>query len=101
MYKGTFKSFNRDRGFGFIENAGLGDVFAHVKNCLVAPGTYPIAGDKCQFDLDQGHRGPRAINVKITARAQPEEPVGAGGYVEYAEKGSWRREWRALGARSG
>jgi cold shock CspA family protein len=95
MYKGTFKSFNCDRGFGFIQNAGLGDVFCHVKNCHVAPGTYPIAGEKCQFDLEEGSRGPRAINVKITARAQPEQqPVGAGerSYIEYAVQGRWRRE---------
>jgi cold shock CspA family protein len=78
MYKGTFKSFNCDRGFGFIENAGLGDVFAHVKNCLVAPGTYPIAGDKCQFDLEEGSRGKRAVNIRITARAQLDDPPDGG-----------------------
>jgi cold shock CspA family protein len=92
MYKGTFKSFSPTRGFGFIQNAGLGEVFCHVKNCHVAPGTYPIAGDKCLFDIEDGHRGVRAINVQITARVQPEQPVGADGYVERRIGGVWRRD---------
>jgi CspA family cold shock protein len=92
MHKGTFKSFDRNRGYGFIQSPELdGDTFAHAKNLHVAPGTCPVAGDQCLFDVEDGPRGPVAINVKITTRAHPEQQAGAGGYIEYAVKGGWRR----------
>jgi hypothetical protein len=48
--------------------------------------------------LTRGWSDEQALSVPVrpllrrTARAQPEEPVGAGGYVERRVGGSWRRE---------
>jgi cold shock CspA family protein len=91
MHKGTFTKFFVGKGFGFIVSTELdGDIFAHIKHCHVKPGTCPRPGDQCLFDVEDGPRGPHAINVRITYYAEP-DPAGSVGYVEYAEKGSWRR----------
>jgi cold shock protein len=59
MAKGTVKWFNSEKGFGFIEQEGGGpDVFAHYSN-IAAQGFRELQeGQKVEFDVTQGQKGP-------------------------------------------
>ncbi|MEV5704737.1 cold-shock protein [Actinoallomurus sp. NPDC052274] len=64
MVKGTVKWFNADKGYGFIQpDDGSNDVFAHYSN-IAAQGFRELQeGQKVQFDITQGQRGPQAENI--------------------------------------
>jgi CspA family cold shock protein len=64
---GTVKWFNDQKGFGFITQTGGGDVFVH-HTAIVADGFRSLAeGDKVEFDVTAGKKGPAAANVKKIA----------------------------------
>ncbi len=61
MVTGKVKFFNRKRGFGFIQQEQGGDVFVHESGIVSGP----IAeGDRVEFEIEQGEKGPKAKNVK-------------------------------------
>jgi CspA family cold shock protein len=64
MATGTVKWFNAEKGFGFIEQDGGGaDVFAHYSN-IAAQGFRELQeGQKVNFDVTQGQKGPQAENI--------------------------------------
>jgi cold shock protein len=63
MAKGTVKWFNNDKGFGFIEQEGGGDVFVHF-SAIRSDGFKTLAeGDRVSFDIEKGAKGPAAANV--------------------------------------
>jgi CspA family cold shock protein len=64
MATGIVKWFNSEKGFGFIEQDGGGaDVFAHYSN-IAAQGFRELQeGQKVQFDITQGQKGPQAENI--------------------------------------
>jgi CspA family cold shock protein len=64
MATGTVKWFNSEKGFGFIEQEGGGpDVFAHYSN-INAQGFRELQeGQKVNFDVTQGQKGPQAENI--------------------------------------
>jgi cold shock protein len=66
MAQGTVKWFNGDKGYGFIEVYGGPDVFVHFS--AIAGGGYRSLeeGQKVEFDITQGQKGPQAENVKVT-----------------------------------
>jgi cold shock protein len=64
MAEGKVKWFNESKGFGFIENSAGGDVFVHF-SAIQASGFKTLQeGASVSFDIEQGPKGPSAVNVK-------------------------------------
>ncbi|GGK58739.1 cold-shock protein [Amphritea balenae] len=60
---GTVKWFNADKGFGFIEQENGPDVFAHF-SAIQSSGFKTLEeGQKVEFSVTQGQRGPQAENI--------------------------------------
>ena len=63
MLKGTVKWFNESKGFGFIEQEDGKDVFVHY-SAISGSGFKTLnEGDKVQFEIVDGPKGPAAANV--------------------------------------
>jgi CspA family cold shock protein len=63
MLKGTGKWFNESKGFGFIEQEAGKDVFVHY-SAISGSGFKTLnEGDKVQFEIVDGPKGPAAANV--------------------------------------
>jgi CspA family cold shock protein len=63
MQQGTVKWFNAEKGFGFIEVEGGSDVFVHF-SAIVSEGYKSLdEGQRVEFNIVQGNRGPQAENV--------------------------------------
>ena len=61
--KGTVKWFNETKGFGFIEQQNGPDVFAHY-SAISGSGFKTLAeGQKVEFNITQGQKGPQAENI--------------------------------------
>lgn len=62
MPEGTVKWFSAEKGYGFIEQeGGNDDVFVH-KNDVLGAGLQE--GDRVQFEIGEGKKGPCAKDVK-------------------------------------
>jgi CspA family cold shock protein len=60
---GTVKWFNDAKGFGFISREGGPDVFVHY-SAVNSDGFKSLAeGDKVEFEIVEGQKGPQAANV--------------------------------------
>ena len=60
---GTVKWFNDTKGFGFIEQESGPDVFAHF-SAITGDGHKSLAeGQKVEFTVTQGQKGPQAENI--------------------------------------
>lgn len=61
---GTVKWFNDEKGYGFIAREGERDVFVHFRN-IVGDGHKTLKeGQKVEFTIGEGQKGPQAENVK-------------------------------------
>lgn len=62
---GTVKWFNESKGFGFIEQESGPDVFAHY-SAITGSGFRTLAeGQKVEFEISQGQKGPQAENIVL------------------------------------
>ena len=60
---GKVKWFNAEKGYGFLEKDEGGDVFVHY-SAIQSEGFKTLnEGDRVQFDVVEGARGPQAANV--------------------------------------
>ena len=61
---GTVKWYNGKKGFGFIEREDKEkDVFVHASAVKTGGFRYLNEGDKISFDLEDGPKGPSAVNL--------------------------------------
>jgi CspA family cold shock protein len=65
MEKGKVKWFNEAKGYGFIvRDSGEKDAFVHHK-AIQGTGFKTLKeGQTVEFEIEQGPKGPQAINVK-------------------------------------
>jgi CspA family cold shock protein len=62
---GTVKWFNGTKGYGFISREGGEDVFVHF-SAIQADGFKNLnEGQKVEFTVEKGAKGPQASNVII------------------------------------
>ena len=62
MKNGTVKFFNESKGFGFItSDEDSQEYFVHVTGLIDDINE----GDKVEFELKDGRKGPNAVNVKV------------------------------------
>ena len=67
MQQGTVKWFNAKKGFGFISDAEGKDVFVHF-SALNMDGFKELKdGEKVEFEVTEGSKGPQAANVSRIA----------------------------------
>lgn len=60
---GTVKWFNESKGFGFIAQESGPDVFAHF-SAIQGDGFKTLTeGQKVEFEITQGQKGPQASNI--------------------------------------
>ncbi|MDH4227847.1 MAG: cold-shock protein [Deltaproteobacteria bacterium] len=63
MAKGTVKWFNETKGFGFIQQESGEDVFVHY-TAIQGDGFKTLKeGERVEFEVVQGAKGPQAANV--------------------------------------
>jgi len=60
---GTVKWFNAKKGFGFISSDEGNDVFVHFSALNMEGFKVLDEGDKVEFDVVDGEKGPQAANV--------------------------------------
>ncbi|MEA1964745.1 MAG: cold shock domain-containing protein [Candidatus Aerophobetes bacterium] len=61
--EGTVKWFNDRKGYGFISRANGKDVFVHFSS-IAGDGFKSLQeGDRVSFEVEEGERGPQAVNV--------------------------------------
>ncbi len=69
LAQGTVKWFNAEKGFGFITQDAGGDVFVHY-SAIESSGYRSLnEGDRVQFEVTQGPKGPQAKAVSKIATA--------------------------------
>ncbi|ETK30817.1 MULTISPECIES: cold-shock protein [Microbispora] len=64
MAQGTVKWFNADKGYGFIAVDGGKDVFVHYSAIMMDGYKALEQGQRVEFDITQGQKGPQAEAVR-------------------------------------
>ena len=61
--QGKVKWFSAEKGYGFLERDDGGDVFVHF-SAIQGDGFKTLnEGERIEFDIVEGARGPQAANV--------------------------------------
>ena len=72
--KGTVKWFNNAKGYGFLGRDDGPDVFIHYSSITTEGYKSLQEGDKVEFEIVQGQKGPQAANV--TKIPEPDTLLG-------------------------
>lgn len=64
MATGTVKFFNDQKGYGFISREDGEDLFVHFSNIIGSGRRTLVQGQKVNFEVGEGRRGPEARNVE-------------------------------------
>merc|ERR1719223_1857352 len=89
---GTVKSFNGEKGFGFITGQDGTDIFCHI--IAVVDGSCPQTGDNVTFDVEESRSKPgqmTACNVRGGSGAPPVAQPGKGKDGKGKDKG-WGKD---------
>jgi len=66
VVNGVCKWFSEKKGFGFITPAdGSKDVFVHYSGIKASGFKVLAEGQNVQFEIEQGQKGPQAVNVRV------------------------------------
>jgi len=65
---GTVKWFNDQKGFGFLQVDGGKDVFVHQTAIQMNGFRTLVEGEKVEFSIVDGPKGPAAANVRKLVR---------------------------------
>ena len=66
MPRGTVKWFNNGKGYGFIgPDDGSKDIFVHYSAIQIEGYKGLREGQKVEYEIAQGEKGPQAANVKL------------------------------------
>lgn len=63
MKTGTVKWFNAKKGYGFISDENGDDIFVHFLALNMSGFKVLEEGDKVEFEVIEGEKGPQAANV--------------------------------------
>ena len=66
---GTVKFFNESKGFGFITAEDGKEYFVHISG--IKDNQVLRDNDAVTFDVEQGDRGPKAVNVSLGSEDSP------------------------------
>ena len=70
MAKGTVARLIADRGYGFITTEEGKDVFFHRTSLQGLEFDSLKDGQALEFEIEEGSRGPRAVNVKSSEKTE-------------------------------
>lgn len=74
MTQGVIKWFNPQKGYGFVTSGDGSDVFLHYSGLAAGTDRHLYPGEKVEFDLAAGDKGPKAVNVvRLDPPFVPEE----------------------------
>jgi len=65
MANGIVKWFSDKKGYGFIEQEEGPDVFVHHSKINASGFKSLKEGDRVTFEIEEGEKGPSAVNVTI------------------------------------
>jgi len=60
--EGKVKFFNEEKGFGFVTTEEGKEIFVHIS--ALEDGASLTENDSVSFDVEEGDRGQKAVNVK-------------------------------------
>ena len=64
-FQGTVKWFNATKGYGFIEREGGKDIFVHYSAIQTKGYRTLDEGQRVEFSIEQGSKGPHATEVTV------------------------------------